>query len=395
MFEILSAYQEQLAEQLSMQISGGTFSQVNLFGGERYSLRMSFAIEACRVLSCERDGLDQCSCPSCRRFATLSVPNLVIVSQRDHTSLIEASLSTYSRLANDFSRNLVIQSIRRMLLQYHPALQGGSPSQREGTAYEAAAQVNELLLSLAKEKTGDVKAAGKQVEALLAELKSLYAANKKNTTVTISQVRALDEWINQTSMGSGKRFIILEALELANNSARNSLLKMLEEPPKDVYFFLLSENPNRIMQTILSRVRRYTFPVLSPQAVSRFLQPFYLHDKVYERLESFVLEAGGLDLDCIEKSAQTLFSSLVSGRYLTSSPLATLIAKVDDMGGSAYLMQALLSELEKGLQQGSVSLSRARRLSRLINETYYDAQQFNQNGKLMMEHLYYRMMEEA
>jgi DNA polymerase-3 subunit gamma/tau len=46
MFELLEPFQKSLAVQMRNQIQEGTFSQVNLFGGPRYSLRMSFALEA-------------------------------------------------------------------------------------------------------------------------------------------------------------------------------------------------------------------------------------------------------------------------------------------------------------------------------------------------------------
>nr|WP_321263710.1 hypothetical protein [uncultured Sphaerochaeta sp.] len=269
MFEVLREYQQGVADQLQDQITSGTLSQVNLFGGSRYSLRMSFALETARGLSCNQGGDDHCSCDSCQKFRNLTVSNVVIISQRDHRSVIETSLSTFERLYNDFSRQFVIQSIRRMLLQYHPALLSGAQTQSQNAAASLAGQVNELLVDFARMEIGNASQAKKAAKEIRSSLKGLFTAAKKNTTVTISQVRALEHWSGQTSMGDGKRFIILEAMEMTNSSARNSLLKMLEEPAKDTYFFLISEYPNRIMQTILSRVRRYAFPPLSRRPLLR------------------------------------------------------------------------------------------------------------------------------
>jgi hypothetical protein len=53
--------------------------------------------------------------------------------------------------------------------------------------------------------------------------------------------------------------VIIEGVENLNESARNSLLKTLEEPPPEVYFILLAKRRQGIMQTILSRVRTYQF----------------------------------------------------------------------------------------------------------------------------------------
>jgi DNA polymerase III delta prime subunit len=234
--------------------------------------------------------MSNCSCESCRKFATLGEPNVLIVSQRDHKSLIETHLDAFCRLYNDFSKIELMRAIRTLLLQYHPSFSPATASQT--SLYDAASSVNELLISLGQEREIGQKEAKKWAEEIRSSLKPLYAANRKNTTVTIAQVRAIDEWVNQTGMGSNKRFIILEAMEQTNVSARNSLLKILEEPPEDTYFFLISEFPNRIMSTILSRVRRYVFPPLGKETVMLYLKPYYLHDRQYEVLNSSTLKAG-------------------------------------------------------------------------------------------------------
>ena len=394
MFEQLSRFQPGMAQQISSQIEGGTFSQVSLFGGERYSLRLSFGLETIRALSCTEGGRDLCSCESCRKFANLAVSNVVIVSQRDHVSIIETNLATFSRLANDFSRNLVIRSIRTLLLQYHPALFGGTLTATQNTLSDAASNLNEQLLELANKRDVEVKEAKKISDELRTSLKSLYAASRKSSTISINQVRSLSEWTSQTSMGDGKRFIIIEALEDTNTSARNSLLKMLEEPAKDTYFFLISEYPGRIMQTILSRVRRYAFPPLTESALAAYLQPYYLGDRHYDSLELFYLESGGMDVKKSRELAHRLSESVVYHRQLGSAELSALIQEVDQMQSQELLFKTLLEEFHQALLAKVITLDRMQRFSQLLNTTSSNAKLFNQNAKLTLESLYYRLMEE-
>lgn len=394
MFEQLSRFQPGMAQQICSQIEGGTFSQVSLFGGERYSLRLSFALETIRALSCTEGGRDTCSCESCRKFANLSVSNVVIVSQRDHVSIIETSLATFSRLANDFSRNLVIRSIRILLLQYHPALFGGTLTASQNSLSDAASVLNEQLLELAGKRDVDVKEAKKISDELRSSLKSLYAASRKSSTISINQVRSLSEWTSQTSMGDGKRFIIIEALEDTNTSARNSLLKMLEEPAKDTYFFLISEYPGRIMQTILSRVRRYAFPPLTETALAAYLEPYYPGDRHYDSLEMFYLESGGMDVKKSRELARQLSESVVYHRQLGSAELSLLIQEVEKMQSQELLYKALLEEFHEALHAKIINLDRMQRFSVLLNTTSSNAKLFNQNAKLTLEALYYRLMEE-
>jgi DNA polymerase-3 subunit gamma/tau len=60
--------------------------------------------------------------------------------------------------------------------------------------------------------------------------------------------------------------LIIENSEKMNDAARNSLLKILEEPPENASIILTSSKPDTLLQTILSRVRDYTFIKRSREA---------------------------------------------------------------------------------------------------------------------------------
>lgn len=396
MFEELSKSQPDIAAQLSRQIESNTFTQVNLFGGSRYSLRMTSALESARVLSCKEEGLSSCRCASCRKFDLLTMPNLVIVSQRDHESVIETALASFVRLRSDFSRRFLIRTVRILLLQYHASLSGSSQSATQSANYDAASQVSDLLMELSEEK-GEIaeKRAKALSQSLKTALKALLAASRKNTTISVNEVRALDEWINQTSMGEQKRFIIIESLEQTNASARNSLLKMLEEPPTDVYFFLISEYPNRIMQTILSRVRKYSFPPVREDRVNALLSPFFLGTERFATLESFFLQGGGLDLAKHDEVVQTLLDSIANHTYLSEERFSSLVDFVDEQGSYEYVLKTLLSFLGSSVAKGDITWQRASSLSDLISSSYSQATLFNQNKKLMLQALYLKLMEVA
>jgi DNA polymerase-3 subunit delta' len=74
-----------------------------------------------------------------------------------------------------------------------------------------------------------------------------------------------------------KVYIFLEA-EKFNAEAANAFLKTLEEPPAHVHFLLVSDHPERMIPTIVSRCQLVTFsplsvPVLAADLVSRFGLP--------------------------------------------------------------------------------------------------------------------------
>lgn len=396
MFDELAKSQKDIAEQLSNQIKAESFTQVNLFGGSRYSLRMTSSIETARVLSCKEEGLQNCRCASCRKFETLTMQNLIIVSNRDHQSVIETALSSFMRLRSDFSRRFLLRSVRILLLQYHASLMGSTQTATQSNNYESASGVSDLLMELSEKKDEITEKEAKSLaQSLKTALKPLLAASRKNTTISVNQVRSLEEWINRTSMGEQKTFIIIEGLEDTNVSARNSLLKMLEEPPKDVYFFLVSEYPNRIMQTILSRVRKYSFPPLPEQEVNALLTPFFLGNEHFDSLESFFLQGGGLDLARHAELIEMMLSSIANHIYLKEKQFNELLAFVDEQGSYEYVLKRLLSSLGEMLAKGEISWQRAKGLSSLVSESYSTAILYNQNKRLMLEALYLKLMEVA
>jgi len=59
---------------------------------------------------------------------------------------------------------------------------------------------------------------------------------------------------------SARKVFVIAHAEQMNPAAQNALLKVLEEPPKYCFFILLATQPDRILETILSRCTRYQLP---------------------------------------------------------------------------------------------------------------------------------------
>lgn len=80
------------------------------------------------------------------------------------------------------------------------------------------------------------------------------------------------EYFHLQSSG-GSRFVIIDQVEKLNPQGANSLLKLLEEPPSDAYFILITSNRARILSTIQSRSRKVTFGRLSIEMIARKYGP--------------------------------------------------------------------------------------------------------------------------
>jgi DNA polymerase-3 subunit delta' len=86
---------------------------------------------------------------------------------------------------------------------------------------------------------------------------------KLRSNIPVDDIRALKRALNLAATEGGWRVVIVDPAEDMNPSAANALLKVLEEPPARVVFFLVTHAPRRLLPTILSRCRRLDFNPLS------------------------------------------------------------------------------------------------------------------------------------
>lgn len=90
--------------------------------------------------------------------------------------------------------------------------------------------------------------------------------------ITIDQVRVLGEFMGMTAALSPWRVAVIDSMDELNREASNALLKMLEEPPANTLFFLVSHAPGRLLPTIRSRCRRVEFQRLDDDAMTSILE---------------------------------------------------------------------------------------------------------------------------
>ena len=90
--------------------------------------------------------------------------------------------------------------------------------------------------------------------------------------ISVDQVRGLGEFLGLTPALSDWRVVVIDSVDELEKSAANALLKMLEEPPPNTLFLLVSHAPGRLLPTIRSRCRRLQFEALDDDAMTSVLQ---------------------------------------------------------------------------------------------------------------------------
>jgi DNA polymerase-3 subunit delta' len=87
--------------------------------------------------------------------------------------------------------------------------------------------------------------------------------------IKIEQARAIIEKLSFKSM-SVNRVIVIDEAQTLNPQAANSLLKILEEPPENTFFFLIAPTQAALLATIRSRSRILQFkPVPESEMTKR------------------------------------------------------------------------------------------------------------------------------
>jgi DNA polymerase-3 subunit delta' len=66
--------------------------------------------------------------------------------------------------------------------------------------------------------------------------------------------------------------VVIDTVDELEKSAANALLKMLEEPPANCLFLLVSHVPGRLLPTVRSRCRRLEFQPLDDDAMTSVLE---------------------------------------------------------------------------------------------------------------------------
>ena len=88
----------------------------------------------------------------------------------------------------------------------------------------------------------------------------------------IDEIRSLKDKINYQPAKGRKKVYIIDEVHMLTKEAFNALLKTLEEPPAHVIFILATTEPDKILETIISRCQRYDFkPVNLKESVDHLL----------------------------------------------------------------------------------------------------------------------------
>ena len=84
---------------------------------------------------------------------------------------------------------------------------------------------------------------------------------------SVEQIRVIAEEAKKKPLVGKYKIFIIDEAHMLSQAANNAFLKILEEPPATAIFILCTTDPQKLLNTILSRVQRYDFTSIPTEEV--------------------------------------------------------------------------------------------------------------------------------
>jgi DNA polymerase-3 subunit delta' len=202
-----------------------------------------------------------------------------------------------------------------------------------------------------------------------AELESSSLENQK--TLKIETIKYMQKEIAiKTREGRWKVFIISPA-EKINAFAANSLLKTLEEPPKNTLIVLSAKHKERIQHTVISRCQALFFQPLRQDEILSWISANYTLDALKAQ-EIAKLSDGSVEnakklIAGTEKNLNFLWAKLVDKKFYISDALE--FSKNISKKGALEFIDAMMCRIENNFkiyQKRSISELELLNFSKLL-----------------------------
>ena len=93
----------------------------------------------------------------------------------------------------------------------------------------------------------------------------------KQAIITVDETDNISRELSMMSSQGGYKISLIWLPERMNIQAANKILKLLEEPPRQTLFLLVSENPELLLETIRSRTQRLDFKKIDNDSLEQAL----------------------------------------------------------------------------------------------------------------------------
>ncbi len=172
-------------------------------------------------------------------------------------------------------------------------------------------------------------------------------------TWNTSAIRNLLYKLHLRPFQNGKRFILFNDVQYLRREACNALLKILEEPPADTYFCLISPNTQSVPATITSRSQIWFFSPLQYSELQEIFKIHYQNDaSLAEQAQEVLKNYSSLNLGSVNEAVLFVENSELISSYQNDLEKA--------VAGSVIHAEKISSSLKKNKEELHVFFTFAR-----------------------------------
>lgn len=396
MFENIIGHKSTI-KQIKDEILEDRFPGSSVITGPVYSGKQTLALEIARSLTCSRKGDWGCMCESCRLQRTLLHPSTLLAGfDRFLPEIIMTGGIMVKKKGEMFSRFLFIRSVRKLIKRFDPVFSDNNDPKIK-KIIPVIRELEEALQTI--EPEGEIKPellTEKSSEIILKCEKIIKDINISG--VTVDQIRKITFWVHTTGYRE-KKVIIIENCEKMNESSRNAVLKVLEEPPEGVHFIFLTARYGEIIPTIRSRLRKYELKERNLQESRDVIEKIFREKPGIEFSIHDFFNSWTKEHDLIKKSAKEFITDLFDVNK-ESSPVVYEMKKIIKSSGRDALQVFLESVLEYSrmliknnefMESSPDMQRRMKKLSELVNTGFKNNEILNINPELVIENIFFRM----
>lgn len=258
-------------------------AHAQLFRGAEGSGALALALAYAAYLNCEnRQPEDSCGqCPNCRKIDRLVHPDLNFILPVTTTKAVSKEALSH-KFVNDW---------RSFLLN-------------DGGLYQG---LNDWMQHI--------------------------GADNKQGSISKDEAVQLLKLVSLKAFEAPFKVVIIWLPELMHPAAANAVLKLLEEPPPATVFLLVSQQPERLLPTIVSRVQVVPVPRFQEPDLTRYLVDHYQVPETKARQLALVSEGNlGAALaarDAPDNDYFTLFADWMRACFAAERNLDKLVAQAD------------------------------------------------------------------
>jgi DNA polymerase III delta prime subunit len=400
-----------LVQTLGQELEARAFPSAVLFYGSPFSGKLSTALEAARVLTCDQEGKWSCTCPACRKQRLLIHPNTLLLGWRYFDLEIAAAADVLRRTHLLSAQYLFVRAVRKLTRRFDPILWEGEESKIRKVE-SVLGEIEEHLDTFEPVFPGDPVMNYDRLPERLDRVVSLSQTLSKalsSDNVPINQLRRASSWLHMTTLAStsgtgsgtrsgtrpGAKIVILENADRMYDSSSNYMLKLLEEPPPDSYLILITTRRSAVIPTVRSRLRPYLFVERKPVEQAEVLQRvFHEQNQDYRDLREYFLYWQDVNPAQLEKLARRFVQAALEGSegVLSEDVLSELQENITPKTARGFVgsfLEEILRQLLILLREQALSPFLLRRWNTTIRRHQQAFLIFNQQPSLTLESLYY------